>query len=144
MKRSVLSILVSLSLFVPASLMAAADESIFPSMGRLVTAFVVVIMLIYALVYLLRKVTLRGSGKTAGCIKQIGSYPLGQRSRITVVDIAGRTFLLGVTPQQVSMIAEFAPEEIAEPAEPTRITSFMEHLQRFSRNGKCAKGLSRG
>ncbi len=144
MKRMVLPLLASLFFFFPASLSAAGGESLFPSMGRLVTAFVVVIMLIYALVYLLRKITLRGSGKTAGCIKQIGSYPLGQRSRITVVEIAGRTFLLGVTPQQVSMIAEFDPEEIEEPVEPSRITSFMEHLQRFSRNSKGAKGLSTG
>ncbi len=130
--------------FLSTPLLASRSGTMFPSVGRLVVALVVVVLLIYVSVFLFRRFLIRGSGKSAGCIKPMGSLPLGQKARINLVEIGGRVFLLGVTDHHVSMVAEFDHEELIEVPGSSPITSFVKHLGSFSRQGQGAKESSTG
>ncbi|MBN1164110.1 MAG: flagellar biosynthetic protein FliO [Candidatus Krumholzibacteriota bacterium] len=139
------AVLTLIMMLFPGALAAAGGEqSLFPSLGRLVVAFIVVVMLLYAAVFLLRKFVMKNSGKASASIKPMGSYPLGQRSKLFLVEIAGRAILLGVTPQQVSNLAEFEVTEIKDSGATSGLASFKEHLHRFTHPGKGEKGLSTG
>ncbi len=127
-----------------ARLEAAVSGSILPSAGRIAIACLIVAMLIYATVLMLKKLVLKGNGRRAECINVVGSYPLGQRTRLCMVEVAGRVILLGITPQNVSSLAEFDPSEIPVAKEPSKVGSFVRHLQSFSFSGIGAKGSSTG
>jgi flagellar biosynthetic protein FliO len=126
----------------PAS--AAGDGSLLPSIGRMVLAFVLVVVLIYVSILVIRRLFLGGRGKTSGLIKPVDSFPLGQRARLFVVEMHGRVFLLGVTDQRVSTIAEFDSRELGEMPAPPGITSFVRQLNSFTRPGRNAKESSTG
>lgn len=127
-----------------ARLEATVSGSMLPSAGRIAVACLIVAMLIYATVFMLKKLVLRGNGRRAECINVVGSYPLGQRTRLCMVEVAGRVILLGITPQNVSSLAEFDPSEIKIAKEPSRVRSFVKHLQNFSFSGSGVKGSSTG
>ena len=144
MNRSAVSVsLFSTVLLAPAVSLAAGEDSLFPSVGRLAVAFVLVIALIYACVFLFRRFLMRGGGKANGSIKPVGSIPLGQKARLAVVEVGERAFLLGVTEQQVSMIAELDAAELSG-LRPAGTHSFISHLRGFTRAYAGVKESSTG
>ncbi len=77
---------------------------------RVALGLAVVMGILGSVLFLYRKAT-RGRprlGRQQG-IDVLTQRSLGQRTHLTVVRVAGETLLLGVTPQQVNMLARIAP-----------------------------------
>ena len=76
-----------------------------PSIWPALLAFAAVIAMIPAVMWVLKR--LQGGIKTGGQGIQLRSgLALGPRERVAVIDVQGRRFLVGVTAQSVSLIAE--------------------------------------
>ena len=72
-------------------------------------AVIVVLGLVATLAWLLRRgnfASLRGGSRT---IAVETAVPLGERRSLVIVAVEGRRLLLGMTPTQVSMVAELGP-----------------------------------
>jgi flagellar protein FliO/FliZ len=73
----------------------------------------------WVVVYLVRRRT-RAFSAVVGDVRVVGGAPLGPRERVVVLTAQGRLFLLGVTPQQVTMLTELrgaADDRGARPAD---------------------------
>ena len=71
-------------------------------------------------------------------IKVLASHSLSPKRQLTVVEVAGRTLLLGVTDQSINLITEFTDTEelvrlINPPAVPAE--GFATILKKFGRGG---------
>ena len=88
------------------------DPAAWPSDGlsamRSLLALVVVFGLLALLVWLLRRGRIAGVGfrKRPGAIAVETAVPLGERRSLAIVSVEGRRLLLGLSPMQVSLIAE--------------------------------------
>jgi flagellar biosynthetic protein FliO len=81
------------------------------SVVRALVSMLVVAALLGVFVWLARRGTFGGAPRRqrpAGLAVE-GSLPLGERRSLVVVAIEGRRLLLGLTPVQVSLVAELAP-----------------------------------
>ena len=103
------------SLFWPAIAFAAqatstvAAPSASDSLGRMVFGTVIVLLVIAAIAWILRRV-LPGQGLShSGVIKQVGGVQLGPRERVVVLEVAGRWLVVGVSPGQMTALGEVAP-----------------------------------
>ncbi|MBU8921017.1 MAG: flagellar biosynthetic protein FliO [Bacteroidales bacterium] len=134
--RSVTTFVIMIS---PGVAIASESDSIVPSAGRLIAAIIVVAMLIYASIFFLKRLMMKSGGKRSESMNVIGSCTLGQRSRLCMVEVAGRVLLLGVTPQQVSSIAEFEPSEIETEQPDSRARNFIRHLTDITALKRSAK-----
>jgi len=87
-----------------------------PSAWPALLAFVAVVALIPVALWLLKR--LQGGAPGAGrVVVLVGGLTLGPRERIAVVEADGRRWMLGVTGQSISLIAEL------ERVEPTGETA---------------------
>lgn len=81
------------------------------SIVRALVSIVVVAAFLGAFVWLARRGAFGGAARRqrpAGLAVE-GALPLGERRSLVVVTVEGRRLLLGLTPGQVSMVAELAP-----------------------------------
>jgi flagellar protein FliO/FliZ len=84
---------------------------------RGIAATVVVLGLLLTLAWLLRRGTITLPGRRAQALVQIeATTPLGERRSLVVVSIEGRRLLLGLTPGQVSLVAELGVVPVTAPA----------------------------
>jgi flagellar protein FliO/FliZ len=85
---------------------------------RSVVAFLVVFGLLGLLAWLVRRGTIGplGARRPAAGISVERAVPLGERRSLVVVSVEGRRLLLGLSPMQVSLLAELAavPGSFAE------------------------------
>lgn len=79
----------------------AAAEPATPSMARLLFGLVAVLGLLALCAWLIRR---GGFAAQAGAIKIIAQCPVGTRERVMVVQVGDQQLLLGVTPQQISLL----------------------------------------
>ena len=128
MKYMIRSVTTFVTMMSPGAAIASESGSLVPSAGRLIAAIVVVAMLIYASIFFLRRLMMKSGGKRSESMNVVGSIPIGQRSRLCMVEVAGRVLLLGVTPQQISSIAEFEPSEIDMEQPDSKVGNFIRHL----------------
>ena len=85
-----------------------------PSVWPALLAFVAVIALIPAVLWMLKRLQTGGaSGQRS--IVMLGGLPLGPRERLVVVQTQGRRWLIGVTAQSISTIAELDADASTEP-----------------------------
>lgn len=119
----------------PTTLAAGDGESYMPGVGRLIAAFVIVIALIYVSVHLLKRITFSNRRKGGGVIRFIDSYPLHQKARLSIVEVAGRAFLISVTDHQVSTIAEYDPSEFDSESRDSRSPSFVRYFNALRGRG---------
>lgn len=85
-------------------------------LGRIVVGLLVVVGIIVLLAWLLRKVNAVQLGAGKG-MRIIGSYGLGAREKIILVQIADRYLLLGVTAASINCLHDFgttAPQGMSE------------------------------
>jgi flagellar protein FliO/FliZ len=83
-------------------------------LARSLFAILVVFGLLTVLAWLARRGTFanllglaRGS---RSLVKVEGAVPLGERRQLMVVSVEGRRLLIGLTPMQVSLVTELAPQ----------------------------------
>lgn len=115
--------------------MATMDWS---QMGQLVFALALVIALIFAIGWSVRRV----SGVNAGPsrhLKMIAAIPVGARERIAVIEVGERQILVGITSQQITRLME-----LPEPLDVSRVDGeFARNLQSLLRRSPDdAKGTT--
>lgn len=72
-------------------------------------AVLIVLGLVGALAWLMRRGAFGALGRTSRLISVETAVPLGERRSLVVVSVEGRRLLLGLTPGQISMVAELGP-----------------------------------
>jgi flagellar biosynthetic protein FliO len=77
-------------------------------------AIVIVLALVGALAYLVRKGALGALGRKGKVIQVETAVPLGDRRSLVIVAVEGRRLLLGLTPAQVSLVTELAAPQAFE------------------------------
>lgn len=77
-------------------------EPALTTMTNMLGGLILVIALIFLLAYLVKRLKLVPSSH--GVLKTLAVTPLGQREKMVLVEVDGQQYLLGVTPQQVSLI----------------------------------------
>ncbi len=136
------SAVISLLLF---PVLAHAAESAAPDLGgsllQLVLGFGVVLALLFATLWLLKKVSLP-RGAAGNMVRVVSAAAVGPRERVVLVDVGGKRLVLGVAPGQVSLLdtqvapADTASREAAEGG--TATPMFAQWLKQTlaKRNGK--------
>lgn len=90
-----------------ADVVGAAGPDLMPSVWRTMGALAVVLGLLAALTWLLRRQqAIRRSGKGMGVESAIS---LGERRSLAIVTVEGRRLLLGLAPNNVTLVTELAP-----------------------------------
>lgn len=93
--------------FAQADIVGAAGPDLVPSVWRTLGALAVVLALLGALAWLLRRQqTMRRSGRGMGVESAL---PLGERRSIAIVAVEGRRLLLGLAPNGVTLLTELQP-----------------------------------
>lgn len=97
-------------------------------------ALAMVILLIIACAWLARRCGVAGHARSGAAIVVKGSYSLGQRERLVIVDVEGQRLLLGVTPGAITRLGRLAPSDEA-PVEAA--PEFHATLRRLLKRGKA-------
>ena len=93
----------------PASLATAAAPSASDSLGRMVLGTVIVLLVIAAIAWLLKRM-MPGQGLPRNdIIKQVGVVQLTPRERVVVLEVAGRWLIVGVGTGQMTALGEVTP-----------------------------------
>lgn len=98
------------------SVAATAEKSATPSsvatLASMVGGLIVVLLLIFALAYMVKRLNLVPSSQ--GVLKTLAVTPLGQKEKLVLVEVDGQQYLLGVTPHQVNLVDKLSdPVEIS-------------------------------
>lgn len=93
-----------------ASAATVAQASPFAAAGNMLGGLILVLLLIFVLAYLLRRLNLVPTHHNA--LKTLAVTSLGQKERLVLVQVGGQQYLLGVSAQQVNLI-----DKLAEPIE---------------------------
>ena len=114
-----------------------AVEPIFStgSLIQLVLSLVLIIVVIYALAWYVRKVQQSSFGLSSKQMKVLASLSLGGREKTVLIQVGDQQVLLGVTPQQVNKIAVFDQPVWHEESSASN-TSFAELLNKKLLNKK--------
>lgn len=119
---------------------AAANGSVGASAAGgligMLASLVVVLLVIFALAWLLRR--LQSTSLARGALVRVhGGVPVGQKERVLVIESGGQQFLIGVAPGGVNLIHRFeAP--IVEADAPAATPAFAEKLAQVLKRGKSA------
>jgi flagellar protein FliO/FliZ len=90
-----------------ADVVGAAGLDLMPSVWRTMGALAVVLALLAALTWLLRRQqAIRRTGKGMGVESAIS---LGERRSLAIVTVEGRRLLVGLAPNNVTLVTELAP-----------------------------------
>nr|WP_257982794.1 flagellar biosynthetic protein FliO [Shewanella sp. GutDb-MelDb] len=107
------------------SVAATAEKSAAPSsvatLASMVGGLIVVLLLIFALAYMVKRLNLVPSNQ--GVLKTIAVTPLGQKEKLVLVEVDGQQYLLGVTPHQVNLV-----DKLTTPVEQPKV-SFADRLR---------------
>ncbi|GIU36173.1 flagellar biosynthetic protein FliO [Shewanella schlegeliana] len=97
-----------------------ASPSSIATLSSMVGGLIVVLLLIFFLAYLVKRFNLVPSSQ--GVLKTLAVTPLGQKEKLVLVEVDGQQYLLGVTPQQVSLVDKLtSPVEISPESFATRL-----------------------
>ena len=72
------------------------------SFTSMIGGLIVVLALIFVLAYIVRRFNLTPSANNV--LKTVAVTPLGQKEKVVLMEVNGKQYLLGVTPQQVTLI----------------------------------------
>lgn len=100
----------ALLLFLPATLMAEPEEPISPvselDLFQVVMPMLMVVSLIFVLAWLVKRFNpkLPAMGKD---IELLSSAPVSNQSRLSLVRVAGKDLLIGITPTNITLLKDF-------------------------------------
>jgi len=78
----------------------------------MVGGLIVVLLLIFVLAYIVKRLNLVPSSQ--GALKTVAMTSLGQKEKLVLIDVDGQQYLLGVTAQQVNLIDKLdTPVDVA-------------------------------
>lgn len=98
------------------------DSSLAVVLLRLVVAIAVVIGLLLLTARLTRRVGLKGQSTDRNALRVVSRQPLSRAASVAVVEVRGRTLVLGVTDHAVTLLTEQESDPIADAASATAIT----------------------
>jgi len=115
-----------------------------PSVWPAIVAFAAVVALIPLALWVLKRLQ-QGGARAGRAVHLVGGLSLGPRERIAIVEADGRRWMLGVTGQSISMLAELDPAAPGTPADaaapvaagaaPFPPNPFAQMLDRLKRHG---------
>jgi len=96
----------------------ALDEGWLATLVTMAVALAIVLGLLYALVWAYNRYLAGrlGSRMSQYPIRHLGSFAVGPRQRIVILDINGEVIACGVTPQHISLVARLSGTRSAAPA----------------------------
>ncbi|MET0226598.1 MAG: flagellar biosynthetic protein FliO [Dokdonella sp.] len=129
MKRSVHAALLMLAHSLPASAASADVEPGLAGLGRVIASLIVVIAMILAAGWLLKRFP--AAGRTGGRVRTLESVAVGMKERVVLVQVGERQVLLGVAPGHVStlMVLEQPLPEPSRANAPPLASSFASLLR---------------
>lgn len=96
---------------------AAPDSTSSPSAGKMLGALASILALIVVMAWAAKRLRL-GPMQPMGTLKLESMLTVGQREKIAIVNAEGKRFLVGITPQGISLISDMGAEKQPElPAE---------------------------
>jgi len=107
----------------PADLATANTEidfgsSLMPAAFKMVCALVIVLLLVYGCIYLLKRLSgQRRQGGGRNLLEVIETVHLAPKKTISLVRVAGRSVLVGVTDSSMTALTELDPEETSAATE---------------------------
>lgn len=99
------------------------------NVGQLVLGFAAVISLLFASLWLLKRLS-APRGQAAGLLRVIAGTAVGPRERVVIVEVAGTWLVLGVAPGQVSTLAEIPRSSLPSRPEQSETHDFAGWLRR--------------
>ncbi|OOF23951.1 MULTISPECIES: flagellar biosynthetic protein FliO [Salinivibrio] len=112
-------------LFAPLPVWAAAPDI---SIATMLVSLTLVLALIFALAWLLRRLKLPGLAGQANGIRIISQLAVGQKERILVVDINGEQLVIGVTATNIRLLKALDSPMPTSSNAPAPNTGFAEQL----------------
>lgn len=109
---------------------AHAGGSALTAIGSMLVSLALVIALIMALAWVLRRISGPGGPQRPAGLRVVSSLPVGPKERVLVIDVGGRQVLVGVTANQISLLHEL-PEPLPAPAVPASFAAML--ADRFGR-----------
>lgn len=97
---------------------AAAAPDAGPQVVSTLVSLVLVLAAIGGVALLLRRFTGPRTSQ-ARLMRVVGQLPLGARERINVVELDGQWLVLGVTPQQITLLTQIARKDTGDAAQPS-------------------------
>ncbi len=94
------------------------------TLASMMGGLVLVLLLIFALAYIVRKLNLAPSNN--GTVKMLASTPLGAKEKLVLVEVGKQQYLLGVSSQQISLI-----DKLDDPVE-VEVHTFASKLKQAS------------
>jgi flagellar protein FliO/FliZ len=89
------------------------------SLGQMTLALLVVLVVIFALAWLMRQLR-GGGGRVSGAVNVVANVPLGQKERAVLLKVGGNQILVGVAPGRVNTLYVLPePIELTQTAEST-------------------------
>lgn len=89
-------------------------KSLIGSLVNVGVALTVVIMLLYAFVYLLKKSGISQGGASNSKIKVLETKMVAPKKYIAIVDVAGKIITIGITEQNISLLTELGEESVRD------------------------------
>ncbi len=119
---------------------AKTESGVFGAMVKMVSALVLVLVAVYAGLYLLKRLMNRRHGGVSceDALEVLKTVYLGPRKTVSLIKVADRSVLVGVTDHQVSMLTELDAEETARALATTSETPRAESFESFGHVLKTA------
>lgn len=103
------------------------SASILGDITQMLLGLAVVLAVIFALMYLLKRFGVHPAGSG---LKIVGNTSVGPRERVVLVEIGEEVLVLGVAPGRITHLHTVPSSRITPPSSPQE-TSFKERLQQF-------------
>jgi flagellar protein FliO/FliZ len=106
---------------------AAANESTLPVMSTLVS-LLVVLAAIGLVAFLVKRIG-PGAARETHLMRVVSQLPLGAREKISIVEMDDQWLVLGVTSQQITLLAQTARKEIAAPSQAINFSTLFKSMR---------------
>jgi flagellar protein FliO/FliZ len=119
----------------PAAASASSAPDLWFTLIKTVAMLSLVLGVLLAVLYLLKRMLDRRQGPGAsGIIRMVASFYLAPRQRVVLLEVAGETILIGVSPQHITCLSKInAPTLSCEPIQEAP-EGFMDMLRETMRN----------
>ena len=118
----------------------AGGQSSGAGVVEMLVGLLAVLGVIVALAWLARRFNINGVSVTPSSLRLQSVLSLGTKEKVVIVNAEGRRFLLGVTPQQISVLSEL--DEVAEAANGESLPdnlSFAQQIKKALTQGKLGE-----
>jgi flagellar protein FliO/FliZ len=95
--------------------MPSLTESVLPSLTRIAISLIIIVAIIYATIFLLKKLSgNRIGGRKGKAIEVVEQTYLAPKKSVCLLKLADRAVLVGITEQNINMLTEFNWEDLPE------------------------------